>query len=142
MPRTGTYTFFLVHVLYCILSWSSSGERGEGGGAGCSCLGQTSNPPRSSESWKGCHVIHLVIQQSVVNQTNYCRCASHGLSLSFVDCWGSVSDLVLFDRDAKMCSFCSTPMTLSPNFNKTLYYEVCCIWGTHTWIQCYLGTLA
>ena len=32
MPRTGTYTFFLVHVLYCILSWSSSGERGEGGG--------------------------------------------------------------------------------------------------------------
>ena len=29
MPRT--YTFFLVHVLYFILSWSSSGERGEGG---------------------------------------------------------------------------------------------------------------
>ena len=141
MPRT--YTFFLVHVLHFILSWSSSGERGEGGGgrAGCSRLGQTSNPPRSSESWKGCHVMHLVIQQSVVNQTNYCRCASHGLNLSFVDCWGSVSDLVLFDRDAKMCSFCSTPMTLSPNFNKTLY-EVCCIWGTHTWIQCYLGTLA
>lgn len=134
------YFFSCACVVFHIVMEQQLGEGG-GGGAGCSRLGQTSNPPRSSESWKGCHVMHLVIQQSVVNQTNYCRCASHGLSLSFVDCWGSVSDLVLFDRDAKMCSFCSTPMTLSPNFNKTLY-EVCCIWGTHTWIQCYLGTLA
>ena len=139
------YIFFfflrMCCISYCHGAAVGRGGRGGGGGSGCSHLGQTTNPPRSSESWKGCHVMHLVIQQSVVNQTNYCRCASHGLSLSFVDCWGSVSDLVLFDRDAKMCSFCSTPMTLSPNFNKTLY-EVCCIWGTHTWIQCYLGTLA
>ena len=129
--------FFLVHVLYFILSWSSSGE----GGGGCGHLGQPSNPPRSTESQKGCYVMHLVIQQSVVNQIIYCRCASHGLSLSFVelDCWGSIADLVLFDRDAKTCFFCSTPMTLSPNFNKTLY-EVCCIWETHTWVPCYLGT--
>ena len=136
------YFFSCACVVFHIVMEQQLGEGGgEGGGAWCSRLGQTSTPPRSSESWKGCHVMHLVIQQSVVNQTNYCRCASHGLSLSFVDCWGSVSDLVLFDRDAKMCSFCSTPMTLSPKFNKTLY-EVCCIWGTHTWIQCYLGTLA
>ena len=134
------YFFSCACVVFHIVMEQQWGEGG-GGGAGCSRLGQTSNPPGSSESWKGCHVMHLVTQQSVVNQTNYCRCASHGLSLSFVDCWGSVSDLVLFDRDAKMCSFCSTPMTLSPNFNKTLY-EACCIWGTHTWIQCYLGTLA
>ena len=36
MPRT--YTFFLVHVLYFMLSWSSSGERGEGGGQGAVAL--------------------------------------------------------------------------------------------------------
>ena len=46
---------------------------GGGGGEGCSRLGQTLNPPRSSESWKGCHGKHLGIQWSVVNQVlNYC----------------------------------------------------------------------
>ena len=56
------YFFSCACVVFHIVMEQQWGEGGGGGGAGGSHLGQTSNPPRSSESWKGCHVMHLVIQ--------------------------------------------------------------------------------
>ena len=55
------YFFSCACVVFHIVMEQQWGEGG-GGGEGCSRLGQTSNSPRSSESWKGCHVMHLVIQ--------------------------------------------------------------------------------
>ena len=57
-----TYIFFscacVVFHIVMEQQWGEGGGGGGGQGAGCSHLGQTSNPPRSSESWKGCHVLN------------------------------------------------------------------------------------